>query len=51
MSRDNEQSDDFRKFQYAVEEALKAGKIPIECLDEIELEDGYVFKTVVLHEV
>ena len=50
MPRDNEQSDDFRKFQYLVEDALKAGKIPIECMDEIELEDGSCFRTVVLHE-
>ena len=50
LSRDNGDSEDFRGFQYAIEKALEEGRIPIECIEEIEIADGYYVKSVVMKE-
>lgn len=50
MLIDDEISEEERKFNDAIKEALGQGRIPIECIEEIEISDDFYVKTVVMKE-
>ena len=50
MLGDNETSEEERKFEELVEQALEAGKIPIECIDLVYITDTMAVKTVIAKE-
>ena len=39
-----------KSMEELVREAVAAGRIPIECMEEIEISDELVAKTVIFHE-
>lgn len=47
---DNELSEEERKFQDIIREALKQGRIPIECIEYIQVSEDMAMKTVVAKE-
>ncbi len=50
LSRDNGDSKEEREFQAILRRALREGRIPIECIEEIEVSDDIYMKTIVMKE-
>ena len=50
MYGDNGDSEEERKFQEAVRDALEQGRIPIECIELIPVSEDMAMKTVVAKE-
>lgn len=50
MLGDNEDSEEERKFNEIIKEALEQGRIPIECIELIPISDEMAMKTVVAKE-
>ena len=50
LSRDNGESEEERKFQETVAQALEEGRIPIECIEYIQVSEDMAVKTVVMKE-
>lgn len=50
MLGDNELSEEERKFHDTIEQALKQGRIPIECIELIPVSEDMAMKTVVAKE-
>lgn len=50
LLRDNGESEEERKFQEIIREALEAGRVPIECIEYVQVTEDMAVKTVVMKE-